>query len=189
MVSEGGVDDWEHRDRCWHATDAAEEVYGRFERAREETCTVEPVSDSVAEGSFKKRRFYPVRNRFPMLAPEKSKREDGRSLLTISIFIELRKLRISSFLGEEMLCQMLCWASIMSSHSCRALRQSFGRRWLKSSLIAPASELGSPLSGMRRTSLPEGQLSARHLWPRALCFSRLLQAGIYAIRWGPKNEI
>lgn len=45
---------------------------------------------------------YPVRNKLPMLADEKSNLDDGRSLLTISRFTTLRKLRISSFFGVDM---------------------------------------------------------------------------------------
>ena len=44
---------------------------------------------------------HPVRNRLPILALEKSKREVGLSFLTISRLTQLRKLRMSSRFGED----------------------------------------------------------------------------------------
>lgn len=63
---------------------------------------------------------YPVRNKFPMLAAEKSNLLVGRMRLTISWLMELRKLRINSLRGTEMSFQIGCVASRMSSHSSRA---------------------------------------------------------------------
>ena len=72
--------------------------------------------------------MHPVRNKFPTLALEKLKTEVGRARFTISMFSTLMKLRISSFLGEEMSRQSSCRASTMSSHSCRASLGSVERR-------------------------------------------------------------
>lgn len=63
---------------------------------------------------------YPVRKRLPIAAPEKSNLLVGRRRFTISKFIELRKLRMSSFFGEDMPCQSGCVASMISSHSALA---------------------------------------------------------------------
>lgn len=44
----------------------------------------------------------PVRKRFPILAPEKSNLLVGLRRFRISRLMELRMLRMSSFLGDEM---------------------------------------------------------------------------------------
>lgn len=56
-----------------------------------------------SEGDFRSEKglTHPVKNRFPMLAPEKSNLLVGLRRLTISRFIELRKLRMSSFFGDD----------------------------------------------------------------------------------------
>lgn len=45
---------------------------------------------------------HPVKNKFPILAPEKLKVELGLNLFRISKLIKFRKLRISSFFAVEM---------------------------------------------------------------------------------------
>lgn len=97
---------------------------------------------------------HPVMKRLPILALEKSKRELGLNRFTISRLTVIRKLRISSFFGEEMWFHIECCTSTISSHSCLAAPQSSGSLWLNKALIACASEPGSSESGIRRTSLP-----------------------------------
>lgn len=53
----------------------------------------------MADSRDPEKRRAPVRKRLPMLALEKSKREVGRSFLTISRLTTFKKLRMSSFLG------------------------------------------------------------------------------------------
>jgi hypothetical protein len=99
-------------------------------------------------------KTYPVKNKFPMLALEKLKVLLGRALFTASRLTELRKDRINSRFGGEMLRHRSEVPSTMSSHSSRASRESLGSRWLKSILMAIRSG-SSPLSDMRRTRRPK----------------------------------
>jgi hypothetical protein len=100
-------------------------------------------------------RTHPVKNKFPILAPEKSKLLDGLRLFTTSKATRLRIDRISSFFAVEIFVHSSCSASTISSHSCRATVLSFGKRWLKKDLIAAFSLWSlSGSSGMRRTRRP-----------------------------------
>lgn len=63
-----------------------------------------------------------------MLAPEKSNRLVGLDRLTISKFMEFRKLRISSLFGDEIPVQSGCVASTKSSHSALAGPYDLGKR-------------------------------------------------------------
>jgi hypothetical protein len=96
---------------------------------------------------------HPVKNRLPMLAPEKSKVELGRSRFRISKLTMFNTARISSFSADEISVQRACSASRICSHSAFAATLSFGSRWLKKTLIA-AFLRSSSWSGMRRTSRP-----------------------------------
>jgi hypothetical protein len=96
---------------------------------------------------------HPVKNRLPMLAPEKSKVELGRSRFRISKLTMFNTARISSFSADEISVQRACSASRICSHSVFAATLSFGSRWLKKTLIA-AFLRSSSWSGMRRTSRP-----------------------------------
>jgi hypothetical protein len=100
-------------------------------------------------------RTYPVKNRLPILAPEKSKVDEGRRRLIISYATTFRIDRISSFFAVDMFVHRSCSASTICSHSCLAEARSLGRRWLKNALIAAFGlSLLPGSSGMRRTRRP-----------------------------------
>lgn len=102
-----------------------------------------------------KMQTYPVKNKLPILALEKSKLDDGRFRFTISKATAFKMDRMSSRLGVEILCQSVCSASTISSHSARAAFGSFGNRWLKNALIAAFSLWSlSGSFGMSRTNRP-----------------------------------
>jgi hypothetical protein len=82
---------------------------------------------------------YPVKNRLPILAPEKSKLDEGRRRLTISKATTLSIDRTSSFFAVEMFVHSACSASTICSHSSRADERSLGKRWLKKVLMAAFS--------------------------------------------------
>lgn len=71
---------------------------------------------------------YPVRNKFPTLALSKLKTLLGFALLTISRFSKFKKLRINSFLEDEMWVHNACRPSTTSSHSSFAAWASAGSR-------------------------------------------------------------
>lgn len=85
------------------------------------------MSDAEARKS-REAQTYPVKKRLPMLAPEKSKLDDGRRRLTISKATTLRIERMSSFFEVEMFVHSACSASTIWSHSCLAEVLSFWRR-------------------------------------------------------------
>lgn len=106
-------------------------------------------------------RLYLVMKRLPIAPFVKSKVLDGRARLTISRLMRFRKLRISSFFGEEMSFQSSCRDSTISSHSSRALPESDERRALKRRRMAARSGLSGSSSGIRRTSRPGVKLRQR----------------------------
>jgi hypothetical protein len=153
----------------WDGTDAGEEIDGGFERAGEEASAVRllEITDAcdldfvsklgiLPRRKMEEMRTHPVKNKFPILAPEKSKLLDGLLLFTTSNATRLRIDRMSSFFAVEIFIHRSCSASTISSHSCRATVLSFGKRWLKKALMAAFSLWSlSGSSGMRRTRRPE----------------------------------
>lgn len=139
-----------------YGADARQEVDGALKRPREQTRATLPISLSIPQHSARQSSTHPVKNIFPTLAPWKLKTLLGLALFTISRFSRFRKLRISSFLGDETTLHSSCRASTISSHSRRAACGSDARRWLKKVLIADLS--GSlwllPSEGIKRTRRP-----------------------------------
>jgi len=93
VVGEVGVDGWEDC-RCWgYVADTAEEVDGRFQAAGEEAGSVDEHASvsafllhhfPVSISTVKRDITHPVKNRFPILAEEKSNLELGLMRFTIS---------------------------------------------------------------------------------------------------------
>ena len=96
VVREVGVDRWEDRGVVRDRADAGEEVDGRLEGAGEDAGAVDVSRWSVTCSLWLGRQWtsgiavmklfgtHPVRNRLPILAPEKSNVDDGLSRLMIS---------------------------------------------------------------------------------------------------------
>jgi hypothetical protein len=95
VVREVCVDGGEDGGVGWDGTDAREEVDGRFERAGEEAGAVlllettdardfdmVPKLGNLPRHKMEEMRTHPVKNKFPILAPEKSKLLDGLLLFT-----------------------------------------------------------------------------------------------------------
>lgn len=117
VMSEVGVQHRQYGYPRRHTADAGDEVYCRFEAAREQSCPIALVRREVGS---EEDLTHPVKNRFPILAPEKSNLLVGRRRLTISRFIEFKKLRMSSFFGDEMPSHRGWVDSTISCHSALA---------------------------------------------------------------------
>jgi len=130
-----------------NGTNTGEKVDGRFERSGKEPSAVEvSVVSRLSVVALVQRilnrhamNTYPVRNRLPILAPEKSKLDEGRRRLTISYATTFSIDRTSSFFAVEILLQRACSASMICCHSSRAKVRSLGSLWLKKVLMAAFS--------------------------------------------------
>lgn len=107
--------------------------------ARSTALETKRMSECASWANFIKVDTYPVKNKLPILAPEKSKLDEGRRRFTISYATTFNMDRTSSFFAVEMFVHSACSASIICNHSSLAEECSLGNLWLKKVLIAAFS--------------------------------------------------